>query len=66
MSVRASSWRLGEIWGTGGENSDVAEVETLDLSALMLDLLQDLLVDVQGRDHEESDVEFDGHGEHGC
>ena len=44
----------------------MAEVKALDLSALVVGLFDDLFADVEGGKRQESDVEFEGHGQHGC
>lgn len=44
----------------------MAEVEALDLPAFVVGLLDDLFADVEGRKRQESYVELEGHGQHGC
>ncbi len=41
----------------------MSEIKQLDLAGFMANLIQDLPPHVQWREHQESDIEFEGHGE---
>ena len=62
-SALATSSRLCKAEGTCGEDGDVAEVEALDLPALVVYLTEHLPSNMQRGQHQQSDVKLDRRGE---